>query len=186
MEIHNREAAKDRMRSIGDAEKQCVPPVSQSQKQSVPLTSGVERWLTKEIHILPDKWRLSNRVKQIVAALFIGGFAVYVIAAILIEFMPPLWMQIATGVFFLLNLLWKFKLSGDSASDTNFDRFCDSADNTLWFVIGIGLLWDLSTYTPGWIWVAIGLFLILVVALALVFDVLLFIVRCLGRAWRNE
>jgi hypothetical protein len=192
-------AFQDSMRSIADAEKQYVPPVSQSQKQpaflrptdSVPPADSVkvparplsrlEQWLTKKIHLLPDKWRLSDRAQEIVAVWVCISAVVITIASILIE-LTPLWMQITTGVFFLINLIWKFQLSGDGVSYTKFDRFCDAGDNTLLFIIGLGLLWILSTYTPGWVWVIIAL----IVVLVLVWDLLLFAVRSLGRAWRNE
>jgi hypothetical protein len=216
-------AFQDSMRSIADAEKQYVPPVSNRQKQpasatppasvtpaaSVKVTARpllqVKKWLTKEIHILPDKWRLSDRGQEIVAVFAVGVYVsavvVYVsafivlIALFLIKFTPP-WMVIATGIIFVTNLVRhlsrdnvSFTKFGVSVSYTKFDRFFDACDSTLWFVILVPLPWALSTYAPGWVWVAIGLTVVLVLGLTMVlggWKLLLFAVRSLGRAWRNE
>ena len=120
MEVNNRQAAEDSMRSIADAEKQYVPPVSQNQKQPASLTARQirhRRWVQQGLeHDKAQKEMIRKHVGK------------------------------------------------------------------LWFAVGLGLLWALITYTPGWVWVILGL----IVGLVLVWDLLLFAVRSLGRAWRNE
>jgi hypothetical protein len=193
MESDDRESAEECMRSIADADKQYVrppvdkpyvPPVVESQKPPLILPSPEESWLTKERHIWPAMWRLSDRKQELVAVLACSTIVVLFIASLLSAF-TPLWLQIAVGIFFLVNLGWKF-LSDNDVSYTNFDRFCSAGDNTLLFLFGLGLIWVLTTFTPAWVWGALGMLVVLVLACSIFWPLVLFLVRSLGRAWRDQ